>query len=51
MIVCEEMQKLRKMLEKKELSGMTIQKLCLKIKSGLCGFAEHTLNIKGFNFL
>ena len=45
MIVCEEMQKLRKMLDEKISHGMMHQKLCLKIKTGQCGFAEHTLNL------
>ena len=44
MTVCDEMKKLRQMLDEKELNGMTIQKLCLKVKSGQCGSVERTLN-------
>ena len=45
MIVCEEMKKLRQMLDKKN-HGMINQKSCLKVKSGQCGSADRTLNTK-----
>ena len=46
MIVCEKMQKLRKMLDEKRIEWHDNSEVMSERKSGPCGFAEHTLTIK-----
>lgn len=49
MKVCEQMQLLRHLLDKKIFPGKITLKCLKKIKSGQCGFVEHGLNIRELN--